>query len=255
MTQSGVVIHSLASPATAGWSGPAIFGGGSISGGAQPGSAINFRCENVLFRTYPDPGIGAVNGQNLNGMQLDGVLYDTGVMNLDTVLATTPTKTNCVAFAWPQTDSPCMMLAGTVTVIGAYTGVRWFEFFQGNKILLFSCWYGADLPATYHASTCNLLLTCFCKYGVFGSGVSTTSQAFFPSDHKQHTVITVHDIEHDVGNGAKWYSDSGGTGYDLYDPNNLLQGIVNYHTIQTASGPDNNYRVSGGTGMTKTSIG
>jgi hypothetical protein len=256
---SGTVIHSLANGTTTGWSGPAIFGGGAVNSGAIPSSSIGFRCENMIFHTYQNPSIGAINGTNIAMLWVDGVSVLNGESDLMSIAQ--PTHANVVGIAWPQTDSPVIQFAGAVCVTGYYTGFRWCEFFYGHKVLAYSCTVGADLPATYHASQCGHLLTCFCKYGIFGSGVSTLSQSFTPPDHKHHTIITLHDVEHAAGSAA-WYGNGGtrldgasdGNGYDLYDPNNLIQGIVNYHTIQTSRGPDDNYRIRGGTRLTKTSI-
>jgi len=254
LMNAGTVIHSMANATTKGWSGPAIFGGGSVNSGSVATSMVGFRCENMVFRTYDNPSIGAINGSNISYLWVDNVTLDTGEMNLSRV--SQPTHINVVGIAWPQTNSPTVQYCGTITVHGYYTGVRWCEFFYGQKVLIWNCMVGVDLPATYHASQCGMVLTCFCKYGIFGSGITTLSQSHYPGDHKHHTIITLHDCEHDTsdhGGNPPWYA--GTNMYDLYDPNNKIQGIINYHTIQTAFGPDNNYRVSGGALVTKTSIG
>lgn len=248
LATGGAVIYSMTYPATTGWTGGAIFGGGLHGGHASiiPGSQVLMYFENLTFRTYPDPAIGCINAQNIVSLSVDNVTCDIGVTNLyaNSVL---PTHPNGVAIAYPYTGNQNQNFCGQAVVMGYYTGIRWYEFFCGQKVIIYACKHGVELPASYHPSTCQLLETCLCLNGITASG--TAPPQVFSSTGRHRTNIGVHALEVDIG-GGHWWSE----GYELNDPNNYLTGKLSWTVAQTVVGFLGTYRTNGGENLVKAEL-
>ena len=236
----GSVIHSMASCAdpTSGWSGAAIFGGGTRIG-SIPGSGVMMLFRNLIIHTYPNPTVGGINGQDIQSLHVANCAVDAGTQNLATIAA--PTNQS-FAIAWPQTNNSNNGGAEWVNVFGYYTGFRWYELFEGGKITAFCCWNAFELGNTHHASHVRYAANALCKNGIVHKKIAQSGNP--PIEH--HFKIDVHDVEHDTNSGNKWY----GGGYDLVDPNNYLHGVLDYLTVQTSVGVDHTYRKNGGVRVT-----
>lgn len=196
---------------------------GSMIAGGSSGSFTNIfvKMKNLIIRTIPNPTISALDFENVACCDLDGVLVDTGQINVSGV--TTPTTATSFGIKGPANNNGANTVLGTADIVGFYNGYQFSEHTIGLNVKAWACINAAVFMPATHSSAFLRFMPVHCKNGFVGptSGAHVVSVQEYNAEHATSGPFTaVYDID-DTGNRLygelKWrVVDAGVGGTDHY---------------------------------------
>jgi hypothetical protein len=193
-------------------------------GGWSAATHLWLSLENLLFRTYENPQIGALNLEFVAGATLKDVVLDVGKNSTCGYNAactlTNGYNTAGIGVAMPGSLNTSACSLRNVAIQGYYIGVKanGSEHLLLDKVYMTHCTQGLAVNAVNHGIIANQLETEYCDYGIYITGAVGAFDV--RGWNTEHTHVA-----------------------DLYDLTSQAFGVVSYSMLQ---GPI----ITGGTNLT-----
>ncbi len=173
--------------------------------------------ENLTFRLYDNPSIGAIRLANSAMANLKNTVVDTGVNQFSLA---EPTSTNAIGVWMPQVNNLGDSFAQNVWIGGMYTGMRASEHLHCDYCVVARSKVGVYWENGYHPSYGNFNIFHTNTYFEFGGALP---------------VFAILDVERAAA--GDWWSPIAGR--DVYDPSNVASGEIRYIIVHAGVGNTN----------------
>jgi len=174
--------------------------------------------ENLTFRAKDNPTISGIDLRYCPSIALRNVKVDVDF----TTIPSQPTTTTSYGIRTSLNDIAAVAVLDNVQVTGFYNGYQWGELCSGNNVTANFCVYVAEIPEAKHALAFQRVLRTECIHGLKPTGGSST------------IFIQQFDVDNNTAVGA-WYNFVD----HISDPDNLLHGIIYWHTVTQDVGAGN----------------
>ena len=189
----------------------------NIIGGYSTGNVSNvtnvwLTLQNMVFRTYPNPAIIAVDANGIGGLDMNNVLVDDGLpeacgYGYGGCTRSISTNTGSSGVSTPKVSNTAEVNLTNVRVMGYYTGINAHEHADMSNTFVNFAHYCLYVYTTGHGVNFNRF-QCEQSYdGIYGQATTLTGSVF---------------------------SDEGMSGYDVDDSSNAIYGHVTFSDSTTA---------------------
>jgi len=222
--KNGTIIKCLAE------SGPAVISAATVPETLyMQFSGVNVSLRNLDVRTYDNPGIGGIDLRNAAQCKLENIFVNTDRYN---VQASKPTH-RTADISTPACNNGALTILRNVIVTGYHTGILVNEHTDGDNINLASNINALEFAFAHHAS----------RFGRVGAQRCTRSVTV---TGKHGFSIEQLDIEiagpGQTDENNKWQA----TDFNIYDPENLGIGDINYWVVEGNVGAVEKFAKNGG---------
>jgi hypothetical protein len=214
-------------------------------------TGVHLAVRDLEFRVPVNPTLSALNLSGVMGCDLDRVFCQSA--NASGASGwTQPSTSGATGIITPAINNGAVVRLGQVTTAGFYYGYQVSEHCLGVNVQAFGCQYAMALNNSYHSV----------HFDRFGSYFGANGITVLASAEPVRLTIDNYNIEQGTdastagASPTHWPSRQGPTGYDFIDASNKAFGKLNYNVVLSGTGvSQSNWRASGGSNMTFTSLG
>ncbi|MEA3010088.1 MAG: hypothetical protein QOJ91_1780 [Sphingomonadales bacterium] len=191
--------------------------------------------EDLNFRTYDDPGIGAVDMGNASQLTAANLQIDTGIYPVQAARPTHGTS----GLVTPRNDNAALTWLRNINITGYFNLLEVNEHTDADEINLGAGCNGLLFNAGYHASRFGRVLAYRVTTPVTFAGRHSFSIEQLDVEHSITAAEATDPADLSLGNGYQV------TREDFRDPENAARGFVNWHVVQGNVGWVDRFIVNG----------
>lgn len=192
--------------------------------------------EDLNFRTYDNPRIGAVDMGNAGQLTAVNLQIDSGIYP---VQASRPTH-GTSGLVTPRNNNAALTMLRSISISGYYNLLEVNEHTNADGINLGAGWHGLLFNDGYHASRLGRVLAYRVNTPVAFAGGHSFSIEQLDIEHSIAAAEATNPADLSVGNGYQV------TQEDFRDVANGARGYVNWHVVQGNVGRVDTFTVNGG---------
>ncbi|HEY0131112.1 MAG TPA: glycosyl hydrolase family 28-related protein [Allosphingosinicella sp.] len=217
----------------------ATAGGAVLKVAGSPGfggfSWYHVVLEDLNFRTYDDPQIGAVDMGNAAQLTAVNLQIDSGIYP---VQASRPTH-KTAGLVTPRNNNAALTTLRNINIMGYYNLLEVNEHTDADQIILGAGWHGLLFNEGHHASRLGRVMAYRVNTPVAFAGVHSFSIEQLDIEHTITAAEATDPADLSIGNGYQV------TQEDFRDVSNQGLGYVNWHVVQGNVGRVDKFTVNG----------